>query len=195
MKRGMDWLFSSIGIAVLFIPGLLLAFLIFMTDGHSPFFVQTRVGRGKRPFGLIKFRSMYINTEKHGQLTVGHDSRITPIGRVIRKYKMDELPQLINVWKGDMSLVGPRPEVPKYVNLYTQAQQEVLSVRPGITDWASLQYFDESQLLATSDDPERTYVEEIMPAKLAINLKYIRNQHVREDLKIVWMTLMRIIKK
>ena len=142
---------------------------------------------------MYKFRSMRIRKESDLQLTVGKDPRITRVGAWIRKYKVDELPQLLNVFVGDMSLVGPRPEVEKYVLLYSPEQRKVLNVRPGITDYASLQYFDENRLLGESKDPERTYVEEIMPVKLNINLNYIPKAGIVEDIKIIFLTLKRIV--
>ncbi len=130
-----------------------------------------------------------------GLITVGEDRRVTRIGRFLRKYKIDELPQFLNIIKGDMSIVGPRPEVPKYVALYNERQRRVLSVRPGLTDYASIEYISENELLAQSSDPDRTYIEEIMPAKLELNLKYIDNQSVVEDLRLIFKTLFSILKK
>lgn len=193
MKRVLDWVLSSVGLLILLIPGLLLALLIFLQDGHSPFYWQERIGLLGKPFQMWKFRSMLKNAPQGAQLTVGRDPRITPIGHFIRKYKLDELPQLINVWKGDMSLVGPRPEVKRYVDLYDNHQRGVLTVKPGITDYASLEYFEESALLAQSHDPEKTYIDEIMPAKIEINLRYIPKASVREDVRIIWLTLVRIV--
>jgi lipopolysaccharide/colanic/teichoic acid biosynthesis glycosyltransferase len=135
-----------------------------------------------------------MNAPQGAQLTVGRDPRITRIGSWIRKYKVDELPQLINVLKGDMSLVGPRPEVRRYVDLYSDSQRGVLKVRPGITDYASIEYFDESNLLSKSADPEKTYIEEIMPAKLKINLRYLENPSVWEDLRVIGLTFLRILQ-
>ena len=130
-----------------------------------------------------------------GLITVGEDHRVTRIGRFLRKYKIDELPQFLNIIKGEMSIVGPRPEVPKYVALYNERQRQVLSVRPGLTDYASIEYISENELLAKSSDPDRTYIEEIMPAKLELNLKYIENQSVMEDLRLIFKTLFSIAKK
>ena len=130
-----------------------------------------------------------------GLITVGEDSRVTRIGKFLRKYKLDELPQFLNIIKGDMSIVGPRPEVPKYVALYDERQRQVLSVRPGLTDYASIEYISENELLAQSSDPDKTYIEEIMPAKLELNLKYIENQSVMEDLQLIFKTLFSIVKK
>ena len=157
---------------------------------------QTRVGRDGREFKLLKFRTMRKDADKIGGLiTIGEDDRVTRIGCFLRKYKIDELPQFLNIIKGDMSIVGPRPEVPKYVALYNERQRRVLSVRPGLTDYASIEYISENEMLANSTDPDRTYIEEIMPAKLELNLKYIENQSVMEDLRLIFKTLLTILKK
>ena len=157
---------------------------------------QTRIGRDGKEFKLLKFRTMRQDADKIGGLiTVGDDQRVTRIGKFLRKYKLDELPQFLNIIKGDMSIVGPRPEVPKYVVLYNEQQRRVLSVRPGLTDYASIDYISESELLAQSADPDRTYIEEIMPAKLELNLKYIENQSITEDLRLIFKTLFSILKK
>lgn len=159
------------------------------------FFKQERVGLKGKTFGLLKFRSMRPGSEAKGQLTVGErDPRVTSIGHALRKTKLDELPQLINILKGEMALVGPRPEVPKYVALYTPEQKKVLDVRPGLTDYASLAYFDESALLGASENPETTYIEEVMPAKLALNMRYIEENNVGVDLKILLRTVLRIVR-
>ena len=168
--------------------------LIVIESKGGVFYVQERIGLHKKPFRLYKFRSMRPNADKGGLLTVGsRDHRITGIGYFIRKFKIDELQQLFNVLKGEMSLVGPRPEVSKYVALYNEHQLKVLSVKPGITDWASLKYFEESDLLAKSTDPDKTYIEEIMPAKLNINLAYIQQHNLKEDFKIVFLTLKKMV--
>jgi lipopolysaccharide/colanic/teichoic acid biosynthesis glycosyltransferase len=194
MKRAMDILGSALGLLLLFLPFLLIALIIFLGDFGSPFFLQERIGRNAVAFKMVKFRSMRMNAPQGAQLTVGRDPRITRIGSWIRKYKVDELPQLINVLKGDMSLVGPRPEVRRYVDLYSDSQRGVLKVRPGITDYASIEYFDESNLLSKSADPEKTYIEEIMPAKLKINLRYLENPSVWEDLRVIGLTFLRILQ-
>jgi lipopolysaccharide/colanic/teichoic acid biosynthesis glycosyltransferase len=138
---------------------------------------------------------MVSNAEKSGQLTVGtNDRRITRVGGFIRKYKLDEFPQLINIIKGDMSIVGPRPEVRKYVDLYNEEQLKVLSVRPGLTDYASLEYINENEILGKASDPEKVYIEEIMPAKLQLNLRYIQEQGLKTDLKIIFRTIGKIVK-
>ncbi len=193
MKRVLDLVGSGIGLLLLLPIGLVISILIWKEDFHSPFYLQERVGRKGEKFKMYKFRSMRIRKDADLQLTVGKDPRITRIGAWIRKYKVDELPQLWNVFIGDMSLVGPRPEVERYVLLYNDEQRHVLDVRPGITDYASLQYFDENRLLGESSDPERTYIEEIMPAKLKINLAYIPKAGIVEDIKIIFLTLKRIV--
>ena len=167
LKRIIDILFSFLGLFFLSPFLLLIMGLIVIESKGGIFYIQERIGLHNRPFRLYKFRSMRPDADKSGLLTVGsRDHRITRTGYYIRKFKLDELPQLFNVLKGDMSLVGPRPEVKKYVELYNEEQLQVLSVKPGITDWASLRYFEESDLLAKSTDPDKTYIEEIMPAKL-----------------------------
>jgi lipopolysaccharide/colanic/teichoic acid biosynthesis glycosyltransferase len=194
MKRLFDICFSLALILVLLPIGIVVSLWIVFDDFGSPFFIQQRVGRGGKNFGLLKFRSMRKNAESKGQLTVGmKDNRITRSGYFIRKYKVDELPQLLNVLLGEMSVVGPRPEVPKYVSLYNEAQQNVLSIKPGITDFASIEYVRENELLSASSDPEKTYIEEIMPAKLELNLKYLREQSFLTDMKIILQTIKAIL--
>lgn len=169
---------------------MILSVFITIDSKGGVFYKQQRIGKDLKPFKLFKFRSMHTNADKKGLLTVGHnDSRITKIGYYLRKYKLDELPQLINVLKGDMSFVGPRPEVEKYVKLYNQEQLKVFNVKPGITDWASIKYVHENEILAKSNDPEKTYIEEIMPAKLKLNLEYVNNNSVLIDIKIILLTL------
>lgn len=195
LKRAFDVLFASTAL-VLLMP-LLLVFALVVATGSpgGAFFRQVRVGRHGREFRLLKFRSMQPGSEALGQLTIGgRDPRITGVGHFLRRTKLDELPQLWNVLKGDMSVVGPRPEVPRYVALYTPEQQVVLSVRPGITGMASLDYVDENELLARSDDPERTYVEEVMPAKLALDLRYVRERSFALDLRIIAATVRLIFR-
>lgn len=195
MKRLTDLVSSGIGLLVLF-PFLALIYILVRLDSKGPgFYRQIRVGKNNIDFGLWKFRTMRLNADKLGLLTVGgRDPRITRIGYYLRRYKLDELPQLINVLTGEMSLVGPRPEVRKYVSLYTKEQQEVLQVRPGITDYASIEYIQENELLAQSTDPEATYINEVMQAKLELNLKYIREQSFWVDLKIILQTFAKIIQ-
>ena len=194
MKRLFDICFSFALIIVLLPLAIVVSLWIVFDDFGSPFFVQQRVGLNGKNFGLLKFRSMKKNAESKGQLTVGmKDNRITRSGYVIRKYKIDELPQLVNVFLGEMSVVGPRPEVPKYVLLYNEEQQNVLSIKPGITDFASIEYVRENELLSASSDPEKTYIEEIMPAKLELNLKYLREQSFLTDMKIILQTIKAIL--
>lgn len=194
MKRLFDIVFSLALLLLLLPVGFVVSIWIVLDDFGSPFFVQQRVGLGGKNFGLLKFRSMRKNAESKGQLTVGmKDNRITRSGYFIRKYKIDELPQLINVFLGEMSVVGPRPEVPKYVSLYNKEQQNVLSIKPGITDFASIEYVRENELLSASSDPEETYIKEIMPAKLELNLKYLREQSFLTDMKIILQTIKAIL--
>jgi lipopolysaccharide/colanic/teichoic acid biosynthesis glycosyltransferase len=196
LKRAFDLLLSAFGL-LLISPLLLVCGAWVLLDSRGPvFYSQDRVGRKGAIFKLIKFRSMKSGSDRSGLLTVGgRDARITRSGYYLRKYKLDELPQLFNVLMGDMSLVGPRPEVPKYVALYTPQQLEVLSLRPGITDWASLKYFDENELLGNAENPEQVYIEEIMPAKLSINLEYVKNRSLLGDCEIILLTLLRIVKR
>ena len=195
MKRLFDFLIASLALLLLS-PVLLLLAILVLADGHGPaLFRQTRIGLHGKPFTLLKFRSMRPLADQQGLLTVGQrDPRITRIGYFLRKYKLDELPQLWNVWKGDMSLVGPRPEVERYVKLYNTEQQQVLGVRPGITDFASLYYFEENRILATHADPEAAYIQEIMPHKLELNLEYIRKQSLWLDTRILFLTVWRILR-
>ncbi|MFZ1685803.1 MAG: sugar transferase [Flavobacteriales bacterium] len=195
MKRLFDIVFSLSFLLLLLPVFLVLALLIAATSSGGPFFAQVRVGKEGREFRLLKFRTMRQGSEAKGQITVGaRDPRVTAIGRVLRKTKCDELPQLINVLLGEMSVVGPRPEVPKYVALYTAAQRRVLSVRPGLTGPASLQYIDENALLGSSPDPERTYIEEVMPAKLAIDLRYLEQRSFALDLRMIASTALGLFR-
>ncbi len=190
MKRLFDIICSLFGLAVLS-PLLLLTALWVKLDSNGPvFYRQLRVGQYGKEFHILKFRSMYVDSDKHGLITVGgRDPRVTHAGYYIRKYKLDELPQLINVLIGDMSFVGPRPEVRKYVDLYTPDQRHVLDVRPGITDAASIKYRNENDLLATASDPDRYYTEVIMPDKLRINLEYVAHHSVWGDIQLICQTL------
>ena len=194
-KRLFDIFFSVIGILIL-LPFIILISLVIAIDSRGGiFYKQIRVGKGGQDFYLLKFRSMKTDSDKQGLLTIGgQDSRITRIGYFIRKYKIDELPQLINVVIGDMSLVGPRPEVRKYVDLYNQEQLKVLSVKPGITDFASIEYSNENEILGKAENPEQTYINEIMPAKLLLNLKYISQKSIGTDLKIIFKTIGKILR-
>lgn len=194
MKRAFDLISCTLALLLLLPFGIVVALCIVCGSKGGVFYRQTRVGRHNKDFKLLKFRTMRPNADRQGLLiTVGDDSRITRIGKLLRKYKIDELPQLLNIIKGDMSVVGPRPEVRRYVELYDERQRRVLSVRPGLTDYASLQYISESELLAESADPEKTYIEEIMPAKLELNLQYIEKQSFAEDLRIIFKTLVSIV--
>jgi lipopolysaccharide/colanic/teichoic acid biosynthesis glycosyltransferase len=194
LKRIFDFVFS-LGFLILFLPfGIIIALFIGFGSKGGVFYRQERIGINGKPFNLLKFRSMKVGSDKSGKLTVGmRDARITKIGYFIRKFKLDEFPQFINVLKGEMSIVGPRPEVTEYVNLYTEEQRKILRVKPGITDYASLEYFTENELLAKSVDPERTYLEEVMPAKIKLNEKYLNNPVLIEDLKIMWLTFKKIL--
>jgi lipopolysaccharide/colanic/teichoic acid biosynthesis glycosyltransferase len=193
-KRCFDIFFSIIGLLLLSPFFILLALIIILDSKGGVFYKQVRVGKYGKDFKLYKFRSMRIGSDKKGLLTVGgRDSRITRSGYFIRKYKLDELPQLINVFFGDMSLVGPRPEVRKYVDLYNEEQLKVLNVKPGITDYASIQYSNENEVLAKSQNPEKTYIEEIMPHKLKLNQKYINEIGIVADFKIILKTIKKIL--
>lgn len=195
MIRFFDFILSLVGLVVLAPIFIVLAIWIKIDSKGPVFYKQVRVGQNGIDFGLFKFRSMVVDADKKGLITVGgRDPRITRSGYFIRKYKLDELPQLINVLVGDMSLVGPRPEVRKYVDLYTDEQQKVLSVKPGITDYASIEYMDENEILGKSRDPEKTYIEEIMPEKIKYNMKYIQNKNVSEYFKIIFLTLLKIVR-
>lgn len=181
---------------LLFLPVFLILYLFIRIESKGPgFYSQIRVGKGGKDFRLYKFRSMRVGADKKGLITVGgRDSRITRVGYFIRKYKLDELPQLWNVLLGDMSLVGPRPEVRKYVDMYTEDQWKVLSVRPGITDYASIEYVDENEILGKAIDPDKVYVEQIMPDKIRYNMKYIQSCSVWEYFKVIILTIVHIVK-
>ena len=195
IKRFIDILFSTIGLLI-FMPFLLIIAVVIVLDSKGGiFYRQKRVGKNEKEFRLLKFRTMHTDADKKSKLTIGNrDPRITKVGYYLRKLKIDELPQLINVILGDMSLVGPRPEVKKYVDLYTDEQKKVLTVKPGITDYASIMYINENEILGKSKNPEETYINEIMPEKLAINLKYVYNNNPLEDMKIIFQTIFKIFK-
>lgn len=196
VKRVFDIICSLIGLLILFIPFVFISIWVMIDSRGGVFYSQTRVGKDGKDFSLFKFRSMHTNADKQGLLTVGgRDARITGAGYFIRKYKIDELPQLFNVLIGNMSLVGPRPEVRKYVDLYTPEQLKVLSVKPGITDMASIVFRNENDILAKADDSEKAYIEQVLPAKLKLNLKYIEEQSFGNDLKLIFGTIVRILKK
>lgn len=195
LKRFFDIICSLIGIILLLPFFIIVSLLIIINSGFPVFYIQTRVGKDNRNFKLFKFRTMHADADEKGLLTVGgRDPRVTSIGYYLRKYKFDELPQLFNVLIGTMSLVGPRPEVNKYVDLYNTEQLQVLSVKPGITDFASLEFINENELLAQSSNPEETYINKIMPEKLTLNLKYIAQQNFVTDIKIIINTLLKIVK-
>ncbi|MDB5123376.1 MAG: sugar transferase [Mucilaginibacter sp.] len=193
VKRAFDFMCSLLGLIIL-LPFILIISLLIVLDSAGPaFYRQSRVGKNNINFILFKFRTMKIGSDKIGLLTVGNnDSRITRVGYWLRRYKIDELPQLVNVLFGDMSLVGPRPEVRKYVNLYNAEQGKVLFVKPGITDWASIKYSNENELLAKSKDAEQCYIDEIMPVKLNLNLEYIKHNNIYIDIKIILLTFKRL---
>ena len=194
MKRLFDILFSLIVLTIGLPFALIIALLIVTDSKGRVLYKQSRVGRNNVDFLLYKFRTMCTGADKGSLITVGGDDvRITKVGRFLRKFKIDEFPQFLNILKGEMSIVGPRPEVRKYVDMYTPEQMRVLSVRPGLTDYASIRYVNENELLATSTNPERTYIEEIMPDKLNLNLKYIDEQSIWVDLKIMMRTLVAIV--
>lgn len=196
MKRLFDIVASGLGLIALSPLFAVLAVWI-KTDSKGPvFYRQTRVGKNGKDFRLYKFRSMRPDSDKLGLITVGgHDPRVTKSGYYIRKYKLDEFPQLINVFKGDMSLVGPRPEVRKYVDMYTPEQMKVLAVRPGITSLASIRYRNENEILAEAADPDRTYIEKVMPDKLAIDLEYVDKANLLNDIRLIFSTFKEIVTK
>ena len=194
IKRIFDFVCSTLGLIVLSPVLIIIAIRIKTGSDGSVFFKQIRVGENNKEFKILKFRTMVVDAEKLGrQITVGNDNRITRIGGFLRKYKLDELPQLINVFKGDMSLVGPRPEVPRYVKLYNEQQRKVLEVKPGITDLASIRYRDENDLLGEAENPDDLYINTIMPDKLALNLEYIKKNNVFFDIYIILKTIVKCI--
>lgn len=191
-KRIFD-LISSLSVLLILSPFLILIAIIIMIDSKGgPFYFQERVGKNQKTFKLIKFRSMRVNSDKSGQITIGADSRITKVGHFIRRTKLDELPQLINIIIGQMSVVGPRPEVPKYVALYSDEQLKVLTVKPGLSDFASIKFIKEQDILGKEEDPDKAYIEKIMPEKLALSLKYIKERNFFLDLKIIFKTISKI---
>jgi lipopolysaccharide/colanic/teichoic acid biosynthesis glycosyltransferase len=193
IKRLFDIFFSIIGLIVLIPVFIVISIAVTLDSKGGIFYRQIRVGRNNRDFTLLKFRTMHTGSDSGGLLTVGEDdSRITKTGLFLRKYKLDELPQLLNILKGDMSFVGPRPEVRKYVDLYDERQKQVLTVRPGLTDYASLEYINENEILSKYNNAEKAYIEKVMPAKLQLNLKYIAEKSLVTDLKIIVKTLSKI---
>jgi lipopolysaccharide/colanic/teichoic acid biosynthesis glycosyltransferase len=196
LKRLFDIIVSLIFICILSPLLIIIAVAIKLGSKGNIFYLQERMGLNGKVFKIFKFRTMAPNADKSGLLTIGqNDSRITRIGKILRNYKVDELPQLFNVLIGDMSIVGPRPEVKKYVDLYTSEQRRVLTVQPGITDYASIQYVNESELLQKFDNPEEAYINEIMPHKLQLNLYYIDNRSLKTDISIIFATIIHIFKK
>lgn len=195
-KRCFDIFFSLLGILFLLLLFLFVAIAIKCSSKGPVLFKQERVGKNGKTFKIWKFRSMVVDAEAKGrQITTDGDSRITKVGKFIRKTKIDELPQLFNVLSGKMSFVGPRPEVPRYVELYTEEQRKVLTVKPGITDLASIEYRNENDLLKEAEDPDRKYIEEIMPAKLELNLQYIEKAGFFYDIGLIFKTVFKVIKE
>ena len=194
LKRIFDIILSLFGLIIL-LPFMLIIAIFIKLDSKGPvFFKQLRVTKNRREFKIFKYRTMRVGSDKYSQITVGKDDRITKIGSFLRKYKLDEIPQLINVLIGDMSLVGPRPEVPKYVALYTDEQKEILKVRAGITDYASIEFSNENDLLASEEDPEKAYIKKVMPKKIELNKKYISEISMLTDIKIILLTIKKILK-
>jgi len=196
LKRFFDILFSLISLLLLSPLLLFVAFLIKKEDRGPVFYRGVRVGRNLKLFKIFKFRTMVMNADKiGGPSTADDDPRITKTGKKLRKYKIDELPQLINVLKGEMSIVGPRPEVPFYVSMFSEAEKKILSMRPGITDWASLWNPNEGAVLAGSADPEKTYMEKIRPEKIHLQLKYVNEHSFLGDFKIIFLTAKTVFTK
>ncbi len=195
LKRLFDISSSLIALLLLLPVFILLIILISIDSSGGAFYRQLRVGKNAKLFKILKFRTMHKGSDKKGLLTVrGRDPRLTRIGYFLRQYKLDELPQLFNVLIGDMSIVGPRPEVPKYVEMYTQEQRQVLSVKPGLTDPASMCYLHENELLRESDNPEETYINEVMPKKLEISMEYINKRSFWYDMKLILRTISGILR-
>jgi lipopolysaccharide/colanic/teichoic acid biosynthesis glycosyltransferase len=195
IKRLFDIIFSFFGLLILLPIFIVIAIGIKLESIGGIFYRQTRVGRNNLDFKIIKFRTMFVNSDAKGLLTLGdHDNRVTKLGYYLRKYKLDELPQLINVLIGNMSFVGPRPEVRKYVSHYSKEDLEIFKIKPGITDYASIAFRDEAELLKATSDPEKLYIEDIMPKKIALNKKYLNNYSLIADVKIILKTILTIIK-
>ncbi|MGX2975273.1 sugar transferase [Ursidibacter arcticus] len=196
MKRLFDFIFSGIGLLVLFPLFLVIAIWIKVDSKGEVFFRQVRVGLNGELFRIHKFRTMVVDAEKKGGLTIGKDSRITTAGNFLRKYKLDELPQLIDVFIGKMSLVGPRPEIPEFIDLYPeQDRKKILSVKPGITDKASIEMVDENQILGKYDNPRQAYIDIIMPIKAKYYIDYVNNNTVCNDILIIFKTILKIVKR
>ena len=195
LKRAMDIVISGCALLVIWPVLVLIALAIKIDDPGPVFYRQVRVGRNGKEFRIYKFRTMVVDADKKGlAITVGRDNRITRMGSLLRKTKLDELAQLINVFTGEMSFVGPRPEVPKYVNMYTPYQRQVLLVRPGITDYASIAYRNENDMLEGAEDPERMYIDVIMPDKIELNMKYLREISPLADIRLIFSTIIAVIK-
>ena len=195
MIRILDVFFSILGLLLLSPILLIISLIIQLESKGGIFYLQERIGKNGIPFKLFKFRSMAVGSDSKGLLTVGmNDARITKSGQLIRRYKIDELAQLINVLKGEMSLVGPRPEVKKYVDLYTETQQKVLSVKPGMTDLASIEFSNENELLENQENPEKYYIKEIMPKKIELNMMFIENPNLVNYFKLILKTGLKIIR-
>lgn len=193
--RIFDFFASTIGLILLLPLFMIISTLILFTSKGEIFFKQVRIGKNGKKFKILKFRTMVKNAESKGlQLSTSSDARITKVGKILRKTKVDELPQLINVFKGEMSLVGPRPEVPKYVEMYNDEQRNVLLVRPGITDIASIEYRDENSILEKAENAEDTYINEVMPQKLELNLEYIKSMSLFFNIKLILKTI-HVLKK
>ena len=195
LKRLMDIVISGSALLVIWPVLLIVAIAIKVDDPGPVFYRQVRVGRGGKTFRIFKFRTMVVDADKKGlAITVGRDNRITRVGALLRKTKLDELAQLINVFTGEMSFVGPRPEVQKYVDMYTPYQRQVLLVRPGITDYASIAYRNENDMLAGAEDPERMYIDVIMPDKIELNMKYLREISPLADIRLIFGTIAAVAK-
>ena len=196
LKRAMDIVISGCALFVLWPVLLLIAAAIRIDDPGPVFYRQVRIGLNGKPFRILKFRTMIVDADKKGlQITVGRDNRITRMGAMLRKTKLDELPQLINVLTGEMSFVGPRPEVPRYVEMYTPYQRQVLLVRPGITDYASIAYRNENDMLAGAENPEELYIGTIMPDKIELNMKYLREISPATDIRLIFRTIAAVIRE
>ena len=190
LKRFFDLILSLMGLLITVPILFLITILIKISSSGPVFYKQVRVGKNNKDFEIFKFRTMHVNADKNGLLTIGgRDPRVTSIGYYLRKFKLDELPQLINVFKGDMSFVGPRPEVRQFVNLYSEIQKKVLNVKPGITDLASIEFRNENEILSKEEDPKQYYIDYIMPKKLEINLKYINQRNLLKDFVVIIKTI------
>ncbi|HAW4974782.1 TPA: sugar transferase [Shigella sonnei] len=196
MKRIFDVIVAGLGLLFLFPVFIIVSMLIVADSKGGVFFRQYRVGRFGKDFRIHKFRTMFIDSEKKGRITVGQDARVTRVGWYLRKYKIDELPQLIDVLSGTMSLVGPRPEVREFIDEYSDdIREKVLSVRPGITDLASIEMVDENEILSSYDDPRRAYIDIILPIKQRYYLDYVANNSVKYDCVIIWKTIIKILSR